>query len=69
MMTNLSVLSQNVLNELYFYWDSYDFQNWVENGLIPAELLEPSRVLELHNYLVTHRNILLRIPCETLDEV
>jgi hypothetical protein len=63
-----SPISENVLNEFYFYWDSHDFKNWVDDGLIPAELLDPSRVVELHNYIAKNRNALLGIPPDEFEE-
>lgn len=41
---------------LYYYFQSEDFHYWVEQKAIPPELLLPSRVLDLHRYLSTHRS-------------
>ena len=47
----------------YYYWDSTDFQHWVKEGYIPAELLEPSKVLELYEYIYKNRSkIFKKIP-------
>ncbi len=56
----LSALSKHIRDETYFYWVADNFSHWTTSGLIPVNLLEPSSVLELHDFLLENQNILLK---------
>ncbi len=42
----------------YYFWDSHDFRYWAKEGYIPAELLNPSRTVELYEYMFDNRTLL-----------
>lgn len=56
----LSALNQALKDEIFFYWVAENFSHWVDSGMIPKDLLEPSRVIELHDYLLRNQVLLLK---------
>ena len=71
-MTEIKInKNQNDANELTqtsMAWTSEELKAWNEAGLIPQELLEPSKIKELSDYLYKHKEILYKHYRRNIEE-
>ena len=53
-------MSYDVPYAFYFYWNESDFKYWKNKGCIPTELLDLSRVRDLHKFIYDNRGTLFK---------